>query len=212
MLDSLLDFLFPRRSLTGKDGAWITNEERQLLFSHPRVEDTALLRKRGLTSIDRIVAGSTYKDSPLLQRAIHTFKYRRIPGLKEDLADLILKTNPKARHASAVLCPVPLHWSRRFHRGFNQAALLADAVSDARGIAVKELLKRIRPTGYQAWRKRAERFAAIRNAFQSTTSSVPPYVILIDDLSTTGATLDECAKALKKSGAVYVEGWVVAHG
>ncbi len=113
---------------------------------------------------------------------------------------------------SAVLCPVPLHWSRKFQRGFNQAELLAKKVATSRGVTMKNLLKRVRPTGLQAWRKRAERFEAMQDTFRPAQSSVPEHVILIDDLSTTGATLDACAKALKEAGAKRVEGWVVAHG
>jgi ComF family protein len=173
------------------------------------IEEEDVLRKRGLKHIDRIVAGSAYHECPLLQLAIHSYKYRRLPGLDEDLARLITKETPDT---SAVLCPVPLHWSRKFQRGFNQAELLAKKVATSKGVTMKNLLKRVRPTGHQAWRNRAERFEAMQDTFRSAHGTVPEHVILIDDLSTTGATLDACAKALKEAGAKKVEGWVVAHG
>jgi len=111
-----------------------------------------------------------------------------------------------------VLCPVPLHWSRRFQRGFNQSQLLADAVGKEKGIEVRSLLARKKPTGFQSHRTRAQRLVSVRGAFACTTKIVPPFVVLIDDLATTGATLDSCASALKQSGARYVEAWVIAHG
>ena len=80
-------------------------------------------------------------------------------------------------------------------------------------IKKENLLKRVRATGHQAWRGRAERLISVKGAFGlSKGKSVPDRVILIDDLATTGATLDACAKALKDAGANYVEAWVVAHG
>jgi len=61
-------------------------------------------------------------------------------------------------------------------------------------------------------RNREERLSALEDAFRFKSKIRPARVILVDDLSTTGATLDECAKALKKAGVERVEGWVIAHG
>ncbi len=212
MWESLLDLVFPRTSLTGRRGEFITQEERRLLASHPVVEEAAALRARGLQSLDRVVAGSTYRGCPLLRKAIHTFKYRRIPWLQEDLARLIVQAAASpVPEPSPVLCPVPLHWTRQFERGFNQSILLAERVGKELGLSVAPLLRRVRPTGHQAWRGRGERFDAVRNAFRCTASHAPRHIVLIDDLSTTGATLEMCAKVLKSAGAEFVEGWVVAH-
>ena len=87
-------------------------------------------------------------------------------------------------------------------------------VARARGWEVSELLRRVRPTGHQARRTRAERFVGVRDAFavRGRSATLPPRVILVDDLSTTGATMDMCAKTLKNSGVERVEGLVVAMG
>ncbi|MDD5026799.1 MAG: hypothetical protein PHH13_05530 [Candidatus Peribacteraceae bacterium] len=211
MFDLFLDFLFPRRSLTGKDGQWITAAERSRLASFPVIEREETLRKRGLKFLDTLRAASEYKDCLLLKKAIQTFKYGRVRSLAGDLAALIDTVAPPLK--DAVLCPVPLHWTRLVIRGFNQSQLLADAVSAQRHLPVQKLLKRVRSTGHQALRPgRSERFIAIEGAFRCTAKDIPANVILIDDLSTTGATLDACAKVLKKAGAKRVEAWVVAHG
>lgn len=215
----------------GSEGAWITEEELRLLVAAPVIEEREVLRRRGLHSLDRLVAASTYRQCPLLRKAIHTFKYRRIPALAEALAGLL----PRDLPSDAVLCPVPLHWTRRFSRGFNQSALLAEAIVNrsrdtslrlpgangrqvclpsgerGRGRIVQNLLKRVRATGSQAKRHRAERLTALESAFQCIVSDPPASVVLMDDLSTTGATLEECAKALKEAGVKRVEGWVIAH-
>jgi predicted amidophosphoribosyltransferase len=189
MWQFFLDFLFPRRSLTGGEGEWIMEEERRRLVSHPVIEDAEVLRKRGLTSLDRLVAASTYAKCPLLKKAIHTFKYGRVRGLDRELGRLIARAAPAGGPEHRVLCPVPLHWLRRFGRGFNQAECLARVVAAERGLPVRGLLMRI-----------------------CRIPDPPAHLVLIDDLSTTGATLDACARALKEAGARYVEGWVIAHG
>lgn len=212
MLNRLLDLLFPRRSLTGEEGALITLNERKALRVLPVIEDTVALRRRGIIDLDRITAAMPYHASPLVQKAVHTFKYNRVPGLAADLARLIVEAVGTRPHTTAVLCPVPLHWSRRYSRGFNQAERLSLAIARELEMPVRGLLKRKRATGHQAHRRRAERLTAVRGAFECIASQVPRHVILIDDLATTGATLDACAHALKTAGAEYVEAWVVAHG
>jgi len=210
-LATVLDLFFPRRSLTGDSGQWVTAAEVHWLVSHPVVERTERLRLRGLMEIDRIVAASMYRECPLLQRAIHTFKYKRIPALNDALAKLMINTS-EMQGSGTVLCPVPLHWSREFARGFNQAQLLANSLGEDRMLPVQQLLRRIRPTGHQVHRNRDERLVAVADAFLCSESSVPEHVTLVDDLATTGATLDACAHALKVAGVQRVEAWVIAHG
>ncbi|MDD4628342.1 MAG: hypothetical protein PHE68_03025 [Candidatus Peribacteraceae bacterium] len=211
MWQTLLDFIFPRRSLSGREGEWITAAERRRLASFPVVEEAVQLRKRGIRYLDHLVAASTYRASPLLKKAIHSFKYGRVAELDLELAALILRCIPSKGAAKSVLCPVPLHWTRRFARGFNQAERLARFIAEVRGLELRHLLRRIRSTGSQAQRKRAERLTAVKGAFRCTTADPPKRVVLIDDLSTTGATLDACAQALKEAGATWVEAWVIAH-
>ncbi len=220
MLSWLLDAVFPKASLTGGEGEWITMEERAQLRSFPVVETAELLRAHGIHHLDRLTAGSDYRRCPLLKDAIWTFKFRRIPALGGELAKVMLEAHceetketkeSKERSVSCALVSIPLHWTRRFWRGFNQSDILARIVSGHTHIPLEPILRRIRPTGFQSHRARKERLMALEGAFR-VVGPVPERVILIDDVATTGATLDASAKTLKEAGAKWVEGWVVARG
>lgn len=211
MFTMLLDLLFPKRSLGGEEGEWITAEERRRLKSFPVILEKERLRLLGIPHLDRIIAGAAYGEVSMLRKAIHTFKYGRVRELAPELARLMLLAAPPMP-TDAVLCPVPLHWMRRFERGFNQAELLAEIIVREHGGRILSLLRRPRPTGHQAWRSKEERRGAMDNAFVCTMSVAPRHVILVDDLATSGATLSACAKTLKAAGAERVDAWVVAMG
>lgn len=213
MWSAVLDFVFPRSPLKGTEGKLTTLEELTRERTDPVLLEERELRALGLTSVDRIVAAAEYGKSPLLKQTIHRFKYMKVRSLHMPLAEVLLTALPLlVLNDDTVLCAVPLHWTRKFSRGFNQSALLARVVGERASIPVADLLKRTRPTGQQMKRGRVARFSAMTSAFRCTVSPVPAHVILVDDLSTTGATLDACAKALKSAGVERVEGLVVAHG
>jgi ComF family protein len=105
------------------------------------------------------------------------------------------------------LVPVPLHWKRERERGFNQAAVLAQNVSAVTGIPVIEraLCRRV-ATEQQALRSREERSKNVRDAFSIEDRHVfeGKHVLLIDDVLTTGSTLEACARALSSCENVRV--------
>jgi predicted amidophosphoribosyltransferase len=105
-----------------------------------------------------------------------------------------------------VLAPVPLHPARRRRRGFNQAAVLAEALARRTGLAVTESLTRSGPAGTQVGRPRPERLAAPPGRIRAE-GHIPARAILVDDVATTGATLAACAAALRARGALEV--WAV---
>jgi ComF family protein len=106
-----------------------------------------------------------------------------------------------------LLVPVPLHWTRLFHRRYNQAALLAQAIRSAGGpdVAVDWLVRR-RPTPAQGRLGPAARERNVRGAFaiKDGRSFASKRVVIIDDVMTTGATVEECARVLKRAGASSV--------
>ena len=175
--------------------------------ARPFQEGEDSLRSRGLDFIDSIQAVVRYDDASHTRKVITQFKYYHSKGLYKDLG-LFMYNHMSLAHT--VLCPVPLHWTRRLQRGFNQSELLAKEMGRHASLPVEHLLKRVRSTGHQAWRGREERLTAVQNAFRVCSESLPQHVTLVDDLSTTGATLDACAQALKKAGVRRVDACVIA--
>jgi len=215
MFKHILNFFFPVRSLMDdREGEWFSPDDQRLLRGNPSYEEQLSLQRRGVLCLDRLVAYGSYDALPLLRSAVQTLKYKRIPALAQTLGALMVRATPLLRQEQVpVLCPVPLHWSRHFARGFNQSTLLAEAVGAARGWKVRYLLARTRPTGHQAWRTRVQRRTSVKGAFAVRDgASMPYFVVLVDDIATTGSTLDECARVLKEAGVARVEALVLALG
>lgn len=199
---SLLDYLFPRR---------LPSERELLACIDPiRLEGLAL-RKRGVMSLDRLVAAASYREE-YIRQITHVFKYSRMRERGQDLAACLFPCLPLLSLSSPpVLCPVPLHWMRRMFRGFNQAADLAAVIAKKKGWQVCSLLQRVRSRPAQVGLSTTLRRQNVQGIFRCIRMPFP-YVLLIDDVATTGATLDACARALKDAGVERVEGLVVALG
>ena len=159
-----------------------------------------------------------YEGPPRL--AIHRFKYNRRYAMAPRLAQMMAQT-PAAR---AMLCdwqpdflaPVALHSSRARARGFNQSALLARELGALFDVPALELLKRTRRTPPQVGLSLKERRANVRAAFDvdealwQNRNLAGARILLIDDVFTTGATLNECARVLRRAGAGAVAALTVA--
>jgi ComF family protein len=148
-------------------------------------------------------------------RTIARLKYERRPDLSRPLADLLWRaTEPRAQFlASHAVVPVPLHPSRLAERGYNQSALLARPLARRLGVPFWPLaLARVRDTPGQASLDRAARLTNVRGAFKVRQREHVSGrdILLVDDVCTTGATLDACTAALRESGARSVACAVVA--
>ena len=152
-------------------------------------------------SFDCAAVAGPYEGS--LRRAIHLFKYDRMTPLVRPLG-LHLAEAAAAFSDFDAIVPAPLYWSRRWDRGFNQADLLAREVSRRTGIRVDRSLLRTRSTPPQAGLSAAERRRNVRGAFRAAGGGAGirgKRLIVVDDVMTTGATLEACARALKRAGA-----------
>lgn len=159
---------------------------------------------------------------PLLDRAIHTYKYGFVESLAGPLGRLLVESALSADlPLPDTLVSVPLHPRRERWRDFNQSSLLAEYLSNnltpGFKLPLSHDLKRVRYTSAQARSSsRRERLAAMENAFAWESKNPPTElkgkrVWLVDDVATMLATLDECAKVLKeKAGATEVIGFVLA--
>lgn len=135
----------------------------------------------------------------LLVRAL---KYGYVEAAANALADGICAVLPSGAHDAIV--PIPLHPKRERLRGFNQARILAAAVSARCGLPMLDALVRTRPTKTQTHLTRSGRKANVSGAFSVKADVLGRSLLLLDDVVTTGATANACAEALKASGATRV--------
>jgi ComF family protein len=143
---------------------------------------------------------------------VHALKYRGLRGAASTMGAQIAATAPDELLDGFTLVPVPLHPSRLRRRGYNQAELLAREVAKRRRCPLADCLERVGDPGTQVGRSRAERMTALEGTVRVRTGmSAPECAVLIDDVSTTGATLDVCAGALFAAGAERVGGLAYAH-
>lgn len=163
------------------------------------------------------LARSVVRYDGVVGEALKRLKYHHALWLAPDLAALMHRSL-NAEYSELEfdwVVPVPLYHVRRRERGFNQSALLAHAL--ARRISSKSssrFLKRIRPTVTQTHLTATQRLSNVYNAFESRREKrlAGQRVLLVDDVMTTGATVNACAKALKKGGAASVHVLTVARG
>lgn len=211
MLKFLLNFLFPQSCLGCNTEGTIccTNCQKNIHTIHQK---TSI---QDCPHLDNIFISSCYNQSPVVKKLIHFLKYRgNKHSAPEILGKILVSTlNHHNYTESLKLIPVPLHPKRRRSRGFNQAELLAREVSRQIQNSQLEtsLLKRIRNTKSQVQIKSREaRLQNLKDAFQASKSAKNESYLLIDDVCTTGSTLEECAKILKKAGAKHVNALVLA--
>ena len=175
-----------------------------------------------------VISMEAIADPPAYQRAraavryddvaralIHAYKY----GDRLDLAPLIGNWMARAGREllaeSDGLIPVPLHWRRLWARRFNQSATLARAISAAAGVPViDDALQRVRPTAQQVGLSKSARAENVQGAFRVTPDGKGKVsgrrLVLVDDVLTSGATSDTCARALLRAGAKQVDVLVFA--
>lgn len=140
---------------------------------------------------------------------IHTFKYNRKIHLRRPLALLAVEllTGFVRQEKPELILPVPLHTERLRKRGFNQAILLGELLSREWKIPMeRRTLLRLRRTEPQVALSAAERRDNVKGAFgiSATAKLTGKRILLLDDVMTTGSTVDECARTLKKAGASRV--------
>lgn len=143
--------------------------------------------------------------SPPLSVAIARMKFGPRPDVAQRLLEWFQPPLARCEAGAPQVVPVPLHPWRLAERGFNPAALLARGVAGRFGLRfAPALLQRTTCTARQSDLSRAERRHNVRGAFQVARSRVPARVVLVDDVVTTGATLDACRKALQAAGVAEV--------
>jgi len=142
-----------------------------------------------------------------LRKLIHLFKYSGMKPLGKRLADFLCRALPDEEvEGFDAVVPMPLHWRRRWRRGFNQSKILARLVAKNRCVSMLDAVKRVRATAVQAGLTNSNRRKNVAGAFRvfNKTQVAGKRILLIDDVMTTGATAAACASALKRAGAASV--------
>jgi ComF family protein len=156
---------------------------------------------------------SAEDDAGSLPALIRRHKYGLDQSVGRALAEYLGPELPFARGDLDMVVPVPLHWRRLLWRGFNQAALLAAEVARRLNLPLEtETVTRVRATNPQTYRHHDERLRNVRRAFSAPKPRLvaDKCVLLVDDVMTTGATAEECARTLLKAGARAVDVFTLA--
>jgi len=161
-------------------------------------------------------AVSVFEYSTAVQRLIYRFKYRSETHLSRVLGNFMAQrlSEQKDWKYDAIV-PVPLHKKRQSERGFNQALLLTSNISQTLDIPlIENILHRTKQTLVQAGLGRHERFSNLKNAFSVGDNSKikGKSIVLVDDIYTTGSTVNECSRALIDAGAIKVYVLTLATG
>ncbi len=144
-----------------------------------------------------------------IQKAIELLKYKNRPDIGIRLGRFygsLLKKLPQYSDIDLIL-PVPLHSIRKIQRGYNQSSLIANGISESLNVMVREdILKRNKATYTQTEKNRMERISNMQKVFEIEKTGLIQnrHILLVDDILTTGATLEACASLLIKSGSVKI--------
>jgi ComF family protein len=183
-------------------------------FNSIKIHQTIEPFDHPLKYLDGIFTATDYSDK-FVRTAIHYFKFRFIKELANPLAQLLIiffekiKINLK----DPIIIPVPLNKKRFLERGFNQAELLAKIFAEHFNyLLMTDLIERSRNTPHQIGLNKERRLTNVQGAFRISPAKFiqNKNIILIDDVVTTGSTLEEMAKVLKENGASKVYGFSVA--
>ncbi len=225
-----LDLIFPKQCLDcGVEGSYLCancfnkiklNDKNYCIFCKRELLDFKPCSKCENIGLKQVLVATDY-NQPTIQDLLHNLKYKYTEEIGGVLAN-ILKEFIKQNNSKNVLnfdpiktifVPIPLHKKRYLQRGFNQSKLIADELAKELFVPVKQLLKRNKNTETQVSMNRQERLINLKNAFEIINEQEidkQKNIILIDDVVTTGSTLNECTVVLKKSGFENVYALVVA--
>ena len=214
MIQCILDWMFPRRCVFcdrvlpwGHPGQicedchvedWIQEEHRCRICSRPIKAEESICRSCLIHQI-RIQGYGLFPYVGEVKAAIHRFKYEAQKEYGKEFGRLLYQYAGRCLDHAAALVPIPVHKSRLRERGYNQAQVMAQAIADRSGIPCVELLQRNRKTDVQNALSAAGRRKNLEGAFSVIPEALDEGdLILIDDIYTSGSTIETAAAALRE--------------
>lgn len=235
-----LDLIFPKFCVgCSREGEWVCDECREKIL--PVITQTCTVcgriskygeyctkdrylkvKIKGKTvkkvrPLNGIIVSCYYEEGPI-KEMVHNFKYNNITEIGKMLGEIMVRTlkeNLDDIGEDIIVTAVPLHFLRRAQRGYNQSELLAEYVADKMKLRKNfKIIKKIRKTKPQVKFSGKKRRENLKNCYKIFDKNAVRgrIIILVDDVTTTGTTLNECAKVLREAGAKKVWGLVVARG
>ena len=215
--DFLLDLVFPRECVVcGSDESYLcwNCAYKTRILQVQACPVCARINANGVSCcggyLDQLLVAADYHNNAVMPELIHLFKYKFAQDLAPILAFLLFQIFQSHVTGPTLITHVPLSKERFRYRGFNQAALLSFYSAHYSGLKHVELLNRIRHTKAQAGLSKRQREKNLRYAFWAGDCSQIDHVTLIDDVYTTGSTMQECAATLKRAGVKRVTALVLA--
>ena len=220
MLNSIINLLYPAASgvcpekIKKRLPPFCVKCGRQLNYI-PELIDICADCRNDAPYFDRAWSACYYEEP--LKGLIHDFKYKHITCLSRDFSRLIIDFMEQHNVAtsSELILSVPMHPSRLSKREMNHSDILAKDIAGCLNIPYSgNILKKIKNTSIQSTLKREERIKNLRSSFsvKNTSAVRGKNILLVDDLFTTGSTVNECSRTLKESGAARIEVITLARG
>jgi ComF family protein len=163
----------------------------------------------GRCRIEKAAAFSYYTRDSRIRRLIHQLKYKGIREIGPELGRIYARTLKDSGFLEGMdlIVPVPLHPSKKRKRGFNQAELVSEGISTISGIPVDtDIMQRRKATGTQTRRSRFERWTNVEDIFRINdyAALAGKHILIVDDVITTGSTIEACANEVLKAGGTRV--------
>lgn len=177
---------------------------------HPLPEKSDFIHLKPDTHF--LVWAATQYHLEMNQALVKALKFKRQKSALAPMVNLMYKTLDWDAYNQYTLVPIPLHWSRRWWRGFNQTELMVNALSKKTGLKTSTTLQRIKRTQPQSQLDKLGRDLNLNNAFKCNSSkALPLKIILVDDVCTTGNTLKAAAQVLSRAGVEDIVALVFAY-
>lgn len=195
-----LDFLYPKKCLgCKKSGKYFCD---------------ACLKTVKLNDQAALNGTSLFQYTGIIKAAVQTLKYQFLRNIETELGELIDRGMVEEElkeflQLKPLVQPMPLYWRRQNWRGFNQAEIIAKILAKKFNLNLVDCLERIKQTKPQADLKRKERLANVKNIFKVKAKPAGA-VLVVDDVWTTGATMEEAIRTLRRAGVKQVWGLTLA--